>query len=136
MTEPFSPAVQSLLELFAQELSELKFPDVDGRALEGAAQSLRGAAAEVERAEAALEAARRAKLEAEELLVGKSQRALAYARVYAEDQPELLAKLDAIALPRARKPADPDAPAPRRRGRPRKPDASAPLFADEAPLAE
>lgn len=136
MTEPFSPALQSLLDLFASELSELKFPDVDAEALEHAAQKVRDAALQVERAEAALDAARRSQLEVEEQLVGKAQRALAYAKVYAEEAPELLAKLEAIALPRARKVPSPDAPAPRRRGRPRKTDESAPLFGAGAPLAE
>lgn len=136
MPEPISPAVQSLLELFDDELKELKFPDVDAAALEAAADKAREAALAVERAELALDAARQALAERQEQLLAKSQRALAYARVFAEDAPELLARLEAIALPRLRKPAGPvgEPPAPKRRGRPRK-DASdsAPLFQVEEP---
>jgi hypothetical protein len=97
----------------------------------------------VARAEAALEVAHQELQDSQEALLLKGQRALAYARVYAEERAELGAKLDAIALPRApRKGPRPEpqaAPeaaaqaepsAPRRRGRPPKAKDSATLFSD------
>ena len=105
MSSHVSPPLQALLELFDAELEKVKFPGVDGDALQQTAEKVDEAAAEVARAEEALEAARMQRSEADEALLGLAQRALAYAKVYAEDQPELAAKLDALALPRSpRKP--------------------------------
>lgn len=86
-------------------------------------------------AQLALEAARRSLVERQEVLLQQVQRALAYARVYAEADEALSAQLEAVTLPRAAKRARTDGlgandalvltseaqPAPRPRGRPRKP---------------
>lgn len=131
-SDAISPALQALLELFNQELARVKFPDVDGEVLGEAAARVREKAEEVARAQAALEAARQGLYEAQELLLQKGQRALAYARVYAEDDAELSAKLDAVGLPRAGRKASrvdgahvgeaggSEESAPKRRGRPPK----------------
>ena len=65
------------------------------------------------------------------------QRALAYARVYAEDHAGLSARLEAIALPRGtRRIAQPDAgPVAPKRRRARNGEAGVPLFAEEAAAA-
>jgi peptidoglycan hydrolase CwlO-like protein len=138
--DPISPAVRALLEVFSTDLSEVKFPDVDAEVLEEAAARVKEKAEAVARAQAALEAARQALAESQESLHQKGQRALAYARVFSEDDGELSAKLEAISLPKqARKavpgvaaeaPAQNEESAPRRRGRPPKARTSAPLFSD------
>jgi hypothetical protein len=100
----------------------------------------------VARAQAALEAARQSLYESQEALLQKGQRALAYARIFAEEDAELSAKLDDISLPRPLRKAprsegtvaleapvtQADDSAPRRRGRPPKARTSAPLFAEGA----
>ncbi|HEX8437296.1 hypothetical protein [Archangium sp.] len=140
--DPISPAMRALLEVFSTDLSEVKFPDVDAEVLDEAAARVKAQAEAVAQAQAALEAARQALGESQEALLQKGQRALAYARVFAEEDVALSTKLEAISLPRAaRKLARPDgvAPevvaqndesAPKRRGRPPKSRPSAPLFAD------
>ncbi|HEX8823134.1 MAG TPA: hypothetical protein VF794_24610 [Archangium sp.] len=140
--DPISPAMRALLEVFSTELSEVKFPDVDVEVLDEAAARVKAQAEAVAQAQAALEAARQALGESQEALLQKGQRALAYARVFAEEDASLSMKLEAISLPRAaRKVARPeggapevaaqnDETAPKRRGRPPKSRPSAPLFAD------
>lgn len=134
---PVPGSVQSLLELFQHELASVKFPDVDADVLSRAAESVRTAAVALEQAEAVVEAAREQLNAAQEALLHKGQRALAYARVFAEEDLALAAKLDALALPKSQRklrseaPAGGDAQPPRRRGRPPKSHAgSAPLFSE------
>lgn len=144
--DPISPALRALLELFTTELAEVRFPDMNGEVLDAAAEQVREQAEAVARAQAALEAARQALHESQEALLQKGQRALAYARVFSEENVELSAKLDGIHLPRAARkgvradgaaadtvgaPQGNDENAPRRRGRPPKARAAgASLFAD------
>jgi hypothetical protein len=145
-SDPISPALQDLLKLFGQELATVKFPELDRAVLEEAAERVKEKAEAVARAQSALEAARQALYESQEALLHKGQRALAYARIFAEDDAELSAKLDGISLPRPVRKAPRaegvaafEAPAlqgeessPRRRGRPPKARTSAPLFAEGA----
>lgn len=133
--------LDELRQLFQMELRAVSFPGIDGDVLEGAASRVQDAANEVERCEAALAAARQLLIAAEEDELSRAQRALAYARVYAADQPALHERLQAIVLPSAtRDPLRADetaTAAPRRRGRPPKQRAGgAPsLFAPDAPAA-
>ena len=131
MTNP----IDSLLHLFQTELAGVQFPGVDATVLDAAAARIGAASDDVRRAEPALDAARAALTAAQDDAVQKAQRALAYARVYAQDDAELLARLDAVAL--AAGPASPPPAAPRRRGRPPK-SAVTPLFSEPeaAPLAD
>ncbi|MCY1017812.1 hypothetical protein [Pyxidicoccus sp. MSG2] len=147
--DPISPALRALLELFATELTEVRFPDVDAEVLEDSAAVVREKAELVAKAQAALESARQALHESQDVLLQKGQRALAYARVFSEDNAELSAKLEGISLPRSTRKgpraegtaAEPvaaapgnDDNAPKRRGRPPKarPAPGASLFADGA----
>jgi hypothetical protein len=144
--DPISPALQDLLKLFGQELATVKFPDLDRKVLEEAAERVKAEAVALAKAQAALEAARQALYESQEALLQKGQRALAYARIFAEEDADLSAKLDAINLPRPVRKAlraegavALEAPAvqgedsaPRRRGRPPKARTSAPLFSEGA----
>ncbi len=97
-------SLQAVLELFESELSHLKFPDLDCAVLQAAAERVGEQAAALRQAEAALMATRDALHETLEALQHKCQRALAYARVYAEDNPELLSKLESLELQRPRGP--------------------------------
>ena len=136
---PLPPAIEALLEIFAGDLAEVHFPGIDAAVLDQAVERVRECSVGVGHAEAALELARAALGESEEALGQKAQRALAYARVFAEDDADLSGRLDALALPRTVRRArvdggagaDPSAAsgtlAPRRRGRPRA-DGCATLF--------
>lgn len=129
--------IQTLLELFTTTLAEVRFADLDGQTLARCAAEVETAAVAVATAQRVLDAAREALQDKQEVLLQRAQRALAYARVYAESDEALSRQLDAVSLPRpARRPRAEDAlvlsaepqPAPRPRGRPKKPPA--------APLAE
>lgn len=133
-----SPPIQTLLELFETRLADVRFGDVDAKALARLAAEVEATAQVVTAAQVALDSARVALFERQEALLVLAQRALAYARVYAEADESLAAHLDAVALPRAARrartdanangatndlvlTASPDAaPARRPRGRPRK----------------
>ncbi len=139
------PAVQALLQLFATTLADVRFADVDGSTLARCAAEVEGAAQAEAVARSALDAALLALQEKQEALLQRAQRALAYARVYAENDPTLAASLEAIGLPRAtRRAAGGDAlvlsgaseTAPRPRGRPRKRPTADPTLEMSMPGAE
>jgi hypothetical protein len=139
------PAVQALLDLFATSLADVRFADVDGPSLARCAAEVEAAAQAELVARLALDAANAALQEKQEALMQRAQRALAYARVYAESDPALAASLEAIGLPRAtrRTPAG-DAlvlstaadTSPRPRGRPRKRPVAEPTLEMSMPGAE
>jgi hypothetical protein len=147
MTDPIPSAVQEVVDLFASEFASLQFGDLEPTALAAASAEVATIAADVIRAEAALENARALLAEKRDALLQNAQRALAYARVYAENRPELSSRLERIALPRTPRrsaksestlPAtkltgtlEATAPPTRRRGRPRS-DPSAMLVDDIA----
>lgn len=128
--DPVTPAIRKISEVFEGGAERLSFPDLDARVLSQGVSQVEAAASAVIEAEAALVAARAALEHAQGNLLKTSQRALAYLRVYAEGQPELLKVVEQIALPRGKRSArSPEASpvdaegngAPRRpRGRPRK----------------
>ena len=134
---PIPTAIQEVLDLFEDQLAPVTFGGLETRVLTAAAENVRAAAGALAAAEGAAEAARVALAERQEELAQKAQRALAYARIYAEDDPALLDKVEAIVLPRAgRRPSREEEPAlaghlppPRRRGRPPKSDANGSLLA-------
>lgn len=103
--------LQAVVALFEGPLSGVRFADVDATGLSRLAAELASMSAEVEQQEAKLLELRQGLAQRQEALVALSQRALAYARVYAEDDDELLAKLNDIALPRATKARKPAAKA-------------------------
>ncbi len=124
---PLSDSLKALLGLFESDLRDLKFPDVDAELLADTARAVLAAAEEVAEAESTLDAARTELQRRQEALLQKGQRALAYARVWAEEQPEVLEKLALINLPRPPRRASSeggvsvaDAAPPKRRGRPPK----------------
>lgn len=132
--------LENLIRLFESELARVAFPGIDAAVLTAAADRVRAAAAEVARCVAALDVARAELNSMKDELATKGQRAMAYARIYAEDLPELQERLDSLTLPRLMRRGD-DAdgtlggvgaggPISRRRGRPRASTASS-LFGAE-----
>lgn len=101
--------LQAVVALFEGPLAGVRFADIDAGGLSKLAADVGSAAAEVEEQEAKLVELRQGLAQRQEALLGLAQRALAYARVYAEDDEELLAKLNDISLPRAAKPRKPAA---------------------------
>src|SRR5262245_35542057 len=101
MNDPIPSAVQEVVDLFVSELASLKFGDLEPSALTTACDEVNTLAADVTRTERELESARAKLAEKKDELVQKAQRALAYARVYAENRPELASRLERIALPRS-----------------------------------
>jgi ElaB/YqjD/DUF883 family membrane-anchored ribosome-binding protein len=93
-------SVRAVLDLFATELAELRFGDLDAALLARLAEEVGGAEAAVAEAEAALSAARTRLHDGHEALLLQAQRALAYAKVYAEENPELAQSVELISLPR------------------------------------
>jgi hypothetical protein len=98
--EPVPVPVQTILDLFINLLGDVRFADVDAKTLEQFATDVRSAADVVASAELALDAARAVLQEKQDGLLQYAQRALAYARVYAENDEALSARLEAITLPR------------------------------------
>jgi multidrug efflux pump subunit AcrA (membrane-fusion protein) len=140
-----NPAVQALLDLFATSLADVRFADVDGPSLARCAAEVEAAAQAEAVARSALDAANLALQEKQEALLQRAQRALAYARVYAESDTTLTASLEAIGLPRGtRRATVGDAlvlsaasdTSPRPRGRPRKRPAAEPTLEMSMPGAE
>jgi len=95
--------VQSLLEIFNNELADVRFGDMDAKGLADLAAEVEAAAHHVITAQAALDAAKAKLGEQQEAMLARAQRALAYARIYAETNEPLRARLDAIALPKPSK---------------------------------
>ena len=100
MPDSIPPAVKQILDLFARELANLTFGDLDRRVLDEAATRVTEQAEAVARAEAALDAARAQLAESQEALASRAARALSHARIHAEDDAALSARLEAITPPR------------------------------------
>jgi len=134
-----STPVQTVLDLFATDLADVRFGDVDSKMLAGLASDVQAAAEAVASAQALLDDARSKLQERQDALLQQAQRALAYARVYAEADAALSARIEAIALPRPARRVRADGevltlcsdpmPPRRPRGRPRK-------HADAEPILE
>lgn len=142
------PSFFALRDLFTGPLRDVSFPGVDANAVaelvahaEAGAESVESARAALREAQTNLVAAEAAFADRRALLVSKAQLAVAYARVFAQDDPELLAAVESVSVPRLRSaastPANVAAPAaPRKRGRPPKLQSAAlPLESHEAGVA-
>ena len=93
--------IQTVLDLFSTHLADVRFGDVDAPSLARLAADVQAAAEVTTAAQIALDSARIALHESQEALLLHAQRALAYARVYAEADESLSAHLEAVTLPRA-----------------------------------
>lgn len=93
--------VRTALQLFETDLAHVNFAEIDAETLARAVSEVNALAGVVATAQAALDSARNALQERQDALLGQVQRALAYARVYAENDEALTQRLNAIALPRS-----------------------------------
>ncbi|AKV02875.1 hypothetical protein AKJ09_09538 [Labilithrix luteola] len=98
MTEPTPAFAFQLLEIFEGPLRDIRFPDASGEILASSIAEVQATHAALLTAEAALEAAKARLIEVQQVLTARSERALAYARIYAADQPELEAMLEPIQI--------------------------------------
>lgn len=123
--------LQQLLQLFSA-LPDVRFPELDPAGLQVAVARIKDRQLELLSIEAQRDAVRLALEEEQESLLRKGHRLHAYLKVFAEHDEGLAAKVNALSLPRLRKPALPrqelavasgeGAPVvePKKRGRPRK----------------
>ena len=132
--------LQQLLQLFSS-LPDVRFPELEPSTLQVAVARVKERQLELLQLEAQRDAVRLALEEEQEALLRKGHRLHAYLKVFAEHDEPLSAKVNALTLPRLRKPAassriegipegEPVA-APKKRGRPRKASSTDPLFSEE-----
>jgi hypothetical protein len=129
------PSLLAVLELFADELKGVAFPGVDAALLAQQADEVRARARDVDRAQDVLDAALAALSDRTAVLATLASRGLAYARIYAADDPALAARLAEIEpeeRPAASEPSGPRASLRRRRRTPEPPG----LPLGEMPSAE
>jgi len=100
-TTEIPEAVEALLSLFKGKLSEVVFPDVSLDVLEKLVIGVKDSGKAVEDAMKLVDVAQEALAAAQDELQQKCSKALAYARIYAEDQDELLEELSAIQFGKA-----------------------------------
>jgi hypothetical protein len=96
-------SVESMLavvELFRGPLKGVVFPGVDATVLQTAVENIERSTAAIATAQAELEAAQNALVEQQNALFVKVHQAMAYARVFAETNPELMSELERISLPK------------------------------------
>jgi len=99
--DPVSPSVQELLIVFKNDLSAIVFPDVSLDTLETLTQKVRLSAKELQDALKRAQTAREALEAGQNELLAKAMRGLAYAKVFAEGNNELLEKLNKITIGKA-----------------------------------
>ncbi len=96
--DPLSALGHEVLSLFRGPLADVRFPELDRASLDAAADDALAAQVEVEATERALEDARNRAREASASFGRSVARALAYARVFAQGQPELEGLLSGSAV--------------------------------------
>lgn len=111
-------SVRAIVNLYGEPLADVRFPDIDRDRLLAAVAEVEQRSADLQHALATVQAAR-AELDASQAELHElARRAHAYARVFAEGDPELAELVAGIAITE-------QAPTPKpKRGRPRKRDGS------------
>lgn len=117
--DPVPPLARAVIELFEEALPDVRFPDMDRHMLETAADDLRAAQVEIEQLEVELAAAKATLSGQAEQLASRAQRALAYARIFAETDASLSARVAQI----KDEPSLPKSAPVKRRGRMKRDDA-------------
>lgn len=129
--DPTPPFARQLMELYAEAMAEVRFPDLDLARLRAGEKELQAAQLELEQAEAALDAVRALRDAQAQALNQQAERALAYAKIFAAGDAELAARL--AELGRRQPSSTGGATQPRKRGRPAKPKGdAAELFSQPA----
>jgi hypothetical protein len=119
---------RQIIELYAEELADVSFPDIDLAKLRSAQNELHAAQLEFERIEAELAQARAERDRQSDALGTKAERALAYARVFAQGDPSLAPRIAEIGRKKLPNPEEsPNKPA-KPRGRKPKADSANELF--------
>jgi len=132
--DPIGPFEHAVLELFEGPLSTVGFPSVDRASLADAARASIAAQLVVEAAERDLDHSRRELAERATELGRLARRAVAYARVLAEDDPSLAERLDALS-PRQPEPTRVPRKRRARSEEPMLPTLTSPRMANEEELA-
>jgi hypothetical protein len=125
--DPGPVDIRAVIDLFATHLAKVAFPDVDAASLRKQADDLRADAKTVARARDVLAAAIAATDARLAALTESATRALAYARIYGEAQPDRQPIIGALAT-LERPAAHALSTSTKRRGRPPKQRDSAELF--------
>lgn len=126
-TDPVPADIRAIIDLFVTHLAKIAFPDVDAASLRKQADELRAEAKTVARAREVLAAAIAATEARLAVLTESATRAIAYARIYGEAQPDrqpIIAALATLERPAARV----SSTTTKRRGRPPKQRDTAELF--------
>jgi hypothetical protein len=97
-----SDPIRQLVTVFAEDLSDVLFPEIDAQMLASLVRCVETRAETLAQAEADLAAARQAHAQAHAELLRAADRGLGYARVFAADDPKLSAKLADISLGRTK----------------------------------
>src|SRR5687768_9027074 len=95
--DPVRAEHRAVIDLFANQLAKVAFPDVDAALLRRQADEVRAEAIAVTRAREALEAAQHKLADRTAILGDTVARGLAYARIYADAHPDRHALATAIA---------------------------------------
>lgn len=96
--DPISTPIKEMLTIFQRDLSSVTFPDISQSILENLVEEVRKNAAELEAANTLVITAREILEASQNDLLQKCSRAIAYAKVYAEDKEELLENISKINL--------------------------------------
>ncbi|HEU4731836.1 MAG TPA: hypothetical protein VFT22_28270 [Kofleriaceae bacterium] len=119
--DPVPAEVRAVIDLYANQLAKVSFPEIDAASLRRQADELRAEARVVARARDALEAQLASLAARKAVLAETAARAVAYARIYSEAHPDRAALASAIAALSRPPPPAPEAgalPPGKRRGRP------------------
>jgi hypothetical protein len=98
LEDPVPPSVLELLTIYKTDLAKVSFPDVSLETLESLTQKVRKGAKDLQEALKAADAAREALESGQNELITKAARGLAYAKVFAEGNDDLIEKLSKISL--------------------------------------
>ncbi len=95
---PIPANVAQVMTVFAEQLDKVVFPDVSSATLKELADKVHAKVEQVHKAESALRSAQEKLTASQHELTALAARALAYARIYAEDKPALAQQLAEISL--------------------------------------
>jgi hypothetical protein len=101
--DPISSAVCDLVAAFEEQLSEVQFPGVDHQTLASLVERVRSSAEALDAAKAQVDAAEAALGDSRAELLVKAEQALAYAKIYAATDADLLERLNGIELGKPQK---------------------------------
>lgn len=96
LEDPISASIKDTIVLFKEEFSTVTFPDVSESILEDLAEKVKKNAQDLEEANNRIAALRDTLESSQNELSQKCMRGLAYAKVYAENNEELLEKISKI----------------------------------------